>query len=153
MNQCGEKYFLLKQTIEEIISANSSKDQGFIYSAKIDLPKELKLIGCRAIFQRLLIDLINNAKQAYETNLPNKVVLITAKLENEREFSLSVSDGGKGISLFRKKLIKYGGMIFKDHNSTIYEINQLAKKEFKTKLKIISQTNKGTTIKYSFILH
>jgi hypothetical protein len=142
-----EKYFLIADTIKEIVNLSSFSKKEFIFSSKIDLPNEIRIFGSKVVFQMLLLQLIKNARQAYDRNLQNKIILITSKIENEKELSISVTNGGKGFS--------YNTFIFRERNNDldINEINKIIKKNFNGYTKIFSKKNRGTTIKCFFPLN
>lgn len=145
----------VNQTIREAMTLSSLVEKSFIYSYKIDLPKELEIIGNRVVFQELLFCLINQAKKAYSNNFPNKIILLTSKLESEKELSLSVTDGGNGLSFFSKKAIQQSVLTLGDGSkeSDIQKINKKIKKDFGGYLKLFSKKNRGTTIKCFFPLN
>jgi len=150
------KKFFAKKSINEVLNLVKLNQKSFIYSIKLDLPEEIEITGNKIIFQGLLFKLLKNANQAYSfTNFQNKIVLITSKVENSTQISLSVTSGGKGLS-FLEKTIKHNNiLIFRDNNfdCNIRQINQTLKKEFKGKMEIISKKNKGSTLKCYFPLN
>ncbi len=145
----------VNQKIREVITLSSLIKKGFIYSCKIDVPKELEIIGNEAIFQGLIFSLIKQAKKAYPKKIPNKIILLTSKLESEKELSLSITDGGSGISFLSKKLLQQSILILGDGSkeSDLQKINKEIKKEFGGYLKIFSKKNRGTTVKCFFPLN
>lgn len=157
MHPISVKKFPVGQTIREVMTLNSMIENGFIYSCKIDVPKEIELNGNKGIFQELIFSLINRAKLAYQKsgNLQNKIILLTSKLENETEISFSVTDGGDGLSFISKRLLQQSILTLGDgfKESNLQKINKKIKKEFSGYLKIISKKNVGTTIKCFFPLH
>lgn len=155
MNQQVVKSFPINQAIKEVVSLSSASKNNFIYSSKINVPDEVELIGRKALFQELLFKLIGNATKTYQDNLHNKIILITSKIENNKEFSLTVTSGGKGLSFLEKQLIKQNFFVLRDKNQhlNLCEIKRTIKKEFRGYLQIISARNKGTTIKCFFPLN
>lgn len=147
----------LNQSIKEVIKLSSLIEKCFVYSCKIDLPKELEILGNKTIFQGLIFSLINQGKKAYSNldDLPNKIILLTCKLENEKEFSFSITYGGRGLSLLSRKIIQQSILALGDSSkeSDIQKINKRIKKEFNGYLKIFSKKNMGTTIKCFFPLN
>lgn len=155
MNQTEVRKILVDQAIREAISLSSLIEKCFIYSCKIDIPKELEIVGNKVIFQGLIFSLINQAKKAYSSSLSNKIILLTSKLEGEKELSLSVTDGGKGLSFLSKKILKQSVLTLGDGSkeSDIQKINKKIRREFGGYLKIFSRKNSGTTIKCFFPLN
>lgn len=157
MSQTLKREIPINEAIVEIVTLNSLVDKDFIYSCKIDLPKEIKMHGNKTIFQNLVFKLISQAKKSYLNlnNLTNKIILLTCKFEDEKEFSLSVTYGGKGLSYLSKKIIKQNILILRENSeeSDIQKINKKIKKEFNGYLKLFSKKNKGTTIKCFFPLN
>ena len=155
MNQIKKKKFLVNAATREVKQLSALSQKNFIYSFKTNVPSELELCGNKALFQEILFHLINNASKAYQDSLTNRIILITSQIENEKELSISVTHGGKGLSFLQKKLITQIAFIFKEDqtNLNIYQTNQAIKKFFNGHIKIISQKNKGTTIKCYFPLN
>lgn len=147
------KNFPIKKSIEEILELIKLNQKDFVYSIKIDLSKEIKISGNEIIFQGILFKLLKNATKAYSFNdFRNKIILITAKMEDSNKISFSVTNGGKGISFLEKTIGKKNLLVFRDKNSEnyIYQIKQTLKREFKGNLEIISKKNKGSTFKCYF---
>lgn len=150
------KKFLVKEAIDEVLHLIKIKQDTFIYSIKIDLPESIVLDGNKIIFQGLLFKLIEKAKQAYFShNFPNKIILITAKVEGSRMISFSVTHGGKGLSFLEKTMRKQNFFIFREKSSNFdfAQIYQVVKKEFKGKVMLISRKQKGSTFKCYFPLN
>lgn len=154
MDKNKEKSFFLKQTIQEMIILGCFNKKDLISTSKIDIPNETKIFGNRAIFQELLYGLIVNAYLSYGKEFLNKIILFTSQIENEKEVSVSVTSGGKGVSFFQKKLVDGEILLFKNDQKKIdlFSTNEILKKEFGGKLKIFSQKNKGLTVKCFFPL-
>jgi light-regulated signal transduction histidine kinase (bacteriophytochrome) len=150
------KSFLVKRSIEEVLSLSKLRQREFIYSIKIDLPEELRVAGNKTVFQELVIKLLQNASKAYSlNNFQNKIILIVSKIENSNKVSLSVTSGGKGLSFLEKTVLNNNLFIFRERDSDykIQQIIQELKKEFKGNMKVISRKNKGSTFKCYFPLN
>lgn len=154
MDKNKVKSFFVKETIKEIILLGCSNKKDLIYTSKIDIPNETKVLGNKTMFQELIFGLIKNAYLSYGNEFTNKIILFTSKVENKKEISISITSGGKGMSFFQKELVKYSILIFKnDHKKfDICNTNKIIKKEFSGSLTIFSQKNKGLTVKCLFPL-
>lgn len=142
----------VKESIDEIVKLVSIKNSRFLYSSKINLPEELKINGQKKIFQNVVLQLLEKAKSSYDEKLFNLIILITAKIENDHEFSVSVTYSGSGFSFLEKELINRAALLFRENNKNfqICSISRIIKHKFQAKLKIISEKNKGATIKCIF---
>lgn len=146
--------FFVKESIQEIISLVSIKNSNFLYSSKIDLPAELKIKGQKKVFQSIFLFLLEKAKVAYDERLLNMIILITAKIENDHELSLSVTYSGSGFSFLERELINRAALVLNDNykNFQVCKVSKIIKNQFSGNLKIISEKNKGATLKCTFPL-
>ncbi len=150
------KKFLVKTAIKEVLSLVKLKKDATIYSIKIDLPEEMILFGNKIIFQGILFKLLEKANQAYCQNIfSNRIILVTAKIENSKVISFSVTHGGKGLSFLEKTIKTTNLFIFRENhrNTDLAQISHALKKEFKGKVEIISKKQKGATFKCYFPLN
>ena len=150
------KVFLVRKSISEVINLVKLSQRDFIYSIKIDLPEEIKILGNKTIFQGLLLKVLKNATKNYLIeNSQNRIILITSKIENPKTISFSATSGGKGLTFLKRTIGKKSFVIFREKNSDcdIYQINKIIKKEFRGRLEIISKKNKGSTFKCYFPLN
>jgi len=148
--------FFIKKSIEEVLNLAKLNKNEFIYSIKINLPEEIQIAGNKIIFQGLIFKLLKNASQAYSLNdFQNRIILIIAKIESPAKFSLSITNGGRGLSFLEKTIGRQNLFIFREQDSdcSIQQINQTLKKEFKGNIKIISKKNKGATFTCYFPLN
>lgn len=146
--------FFVKESIQEILSLVSIKNSNFLYSSKIDLPVELKIKGQKKVFQSIFLFLLEKAKISYDEKLLNMIILITAKIENDNELSLSVTYSGSGFSFLERELINKAALVLNDNykNFQVCKVSKIIKNKFSGNLKIISRKNKGATLKCTFPL-
>jgi hypothetical protein len=154
--QQATEAFLLKTAIKECLQISKLKHPDFIYLAKINLAATTKIVGNKVIFQSLLFKLLRNARYSYQPQYSkNRVILIIALLKTQQQFSLSISNGGVGLSLLEKKLSQSRFFFLREGSNLqhINKISQIIKKYFHGQLDIISKKHKGQTISCLFPLN
>lgn len=151
LNQ-GRKFFI-ETAIKEILIINSGYKRNLIYSFQNSLPEGTQIKGNKILFQELLICLLNNADESYKTDR-NKTVLVTTKKENKKVV-ISVTDGGVGMSWLEKNLALNKNFSMKENHSGhgLYLVKRIIEEEFLGKIELITEKNRGTTIKCFFPLN
>lgn len=112
--------------------------------------KNLQIIGNQFNFQEALICLLNNAVESYQHLNPNKVIILTAS-HRESNFYLSITDGGVGMNWLQQKVATLPGISYKNKHTGVGLgfAKKVFCKDMGGQLKILSKTNRGTTISVS----
>ena len=139
--------FFIETAIKEILIINSGYKRKLIYSYQNNLPDGIQIKGNKILFQELLICLLNNADEAYQTE-KNKTVLVTTRKENKK-IIISITDGGIGMNWLEKNVALKKNFSMKENHSGngLYLVKKILKEEFMGRIELISQKNRGTTVK------
>lgn len=138
--------FLIETAIKEILIINSGYKRNLIYSYQNNLPDGIQIKGNKILFQELLICLLNNADEAYQTEKNKTVLVITKKTNNK--ILISITDGGTGMNWIEKKMALKKSFSMKENHSGhgLYLVKKIIEEEFMGKIEIITQKNIGTTV-------
>jgi len=101
-------------------------------------------------FFELMTCLIKNGFESYLKESANKVVIVTV-VERRRQLEIQVQDFGSGINALQLILLTSNGYTTKGegHGFGMWFVKRIVEKHFKRKLKVISEVNLGTIIRFS----
>jgi K+-sensing histidine kinase KdpD len=101
-------------------------------------------------FFELMTCLIRNGFESYIKESANKVVIVTV-VERRKQLEIQVQDFGSGINALQLMILTSNGYSTKGegHGFGMWFVKRIVEKHFKRKLKIISEVNLGTIIRFS----
>jgi len=101
-------------------------------------------------FFELMTCLIRNGFESYPGESTNKVVIVTV-VERKKQLQIQVQDFGSGINALQLMILTKNGYSTKgeNHGFGMWFVKRIVEKHFKRKLKIISEVNLGTIIRFS----
>jgi len=101
-------------------------------------------------FFELMQCLINNALESYKKKDKQKLVIVTVVCKNKK-LEIQVQDFGEGATYLTTKLMLNKGFTTKDngHGFGLWFVKDILETNAKSKLKIFSERNYGTTIRFS----
>lgn len=104
-------------------------------------------------FFELMQCLINNALESYKKNDKQKLVFVTVVCKNKK-LEIQVQDFGEGATYLTTRLMLNKGFTTKDkgHGFGLWFVKNILETNAKSKLKIFSEKNYGTTIRFSLPL-
>jgi signal transduction histidine kinase len=107
--------------------------------------KKLQMHGCPDLFAEIVINLINNAAEAYEHNHAEREVVIEL-MPAMQGITLVVGDHGQGMKWWQKTMASWGGVSFKKIKSGLglHRVQRLLHEQFDGKLELISRPGRGT---------
>jgi signal transduction histidine kinase len=107
--------------------------------------KRLLVYGCPDLFAEIVINLINNAAEAYNHNHAKRDIIIDL-LPAMQGITIVVGDHGQGMYWWQKIVVGLRGISFKKIKSGLglYRVNHLLHHQFHGDLRLISRFGKGT---------
>lgn len=139
--------FSPQKALFELIKMNDQTKLKKSLVSRVSLPFKKFLVGNKLLFQEILVCLLNNAFESYQKNTTNKLVFLSAIEENEKCL-ISIVDGGRGMNWWEKNLasLPFNSTKQKHSGLGLFFAKQTIEKDFKGKIIIKSQKNKGTTV-------
>lgn len=141
----------IEQSLEALKTLYKTKDQTcqLIFNVKLSSGSQCLKIN-KLHFMELMLCLIGNGFEAYiPTNLL-KVVIVTA-VEKNKDLEIQVQDFGKGLNVLAFKFLSEKGFSSKKTGNGfgLWFVRQVVEKFFNRKLKIISERDRGTIVRFS----
>lgn len=143
--------FSPKTALHELITLNDGTQLKHHLVSRIFLSSNFTLNGSKLAFQEMMVCLLNNAYESYETRRHHKLVFLNAVL-GKKAFHLSVTDGGKGMGWLSQKLSTTQLYSTKKNHSGLglYFVKKTVEQEFSGHFTLYSRPQKGTTVALSF---
>lgn len=110
-HQQAVSQFSVATSIHESIILSGIKEKSQVI-LQINVPKTTRLLGNKALFQEMLICLLNNAHESYHPDDPYKTVLCTVKQLPEK-LLLEIIDSGSGMNRIAQVVACLDGVSFK----------------------------------------
>jgi len=142
------------QSIEALKTLYRNKDETYQLMFNIKLTSKDQCLRINKLhFMELMLCLIGNGFESYNSANSNKIVIVTA-IEKNKEVEIQVQDFGKGLSVFVFKLWGEAGFSNKKSGKGfgLWFVRQVVEKFFHRKLKIISEKEKGTIVRFNLPL-
>jgi K+-sensing histidine kinase KdpD len=142
------------QSLESLKTLYKNKDETYQLMFNIKLTNKDQCLRISKLhFMELMLCLIGNGFESYAAHNPNKIVIVTA-VEKNKELEIQVQDFGKGLSVFIFKLWGEAGFSNKKSGKGfgLWFVRQVVEKFFHRKLKIMSEKEKGTIVRFSLPL-
>lgn len=101
-------------------------------------------------FFELMTCLIRNGFDSYDKKSRNKVVIVTV-VERKKQLEIQVQDFGSGVNSLQVMMMTQNGYSTKKSGRGfgMWFVKRIVEKHFKRKLKIISEVNSGTLVRFS----
>ncbi len=139
--------FKLEKCIERILSVAHHKAEKSNISLLMDIDSGLVIATCQNLLERVLLNLINNAIDAFDDGAINKKIGISAQSVSSK-ITICISDNGKGIpgNTFHK-IFQRGYSSKKGHSGIgLTYVKSNVETRLKGKLVIKSTQGEGTQI-------
>ncbi|HYD35444.1 MAG TPA: HAMP domain-containing sensor histidine kinase [Vitreimonas sp.] len=139
--------FNILQALHEVIIMFKRPYATHVFLSSLKIPDTGMLIGNKYHFQESLLCVLKNAAQAYEDHATNKLIYLTAHID-EGQLVLRVIDGGHGISWWARVVFKYPyfDTLKKRPGLGLRFVKSIIETHFGGKMMISPVLHKGTTV-------
>jgi signal transduction histidine kinase len=119
------------------------------FNIKLNNKKEAVKLN-RLYFFELMSCLISNGFESYDKRNKNKIVIVTVIVQ-KKQLKIQVQDFGHGVNALQAVLMTQNYYTTKKmgHGFGLWFVKEVVEKHFKRRLKIISEVNQGTIVRFS----
>lgn len=149
---CVKKRFIVKDSIREMLQICKNPEHRGQLVSYLQLTGQESLTGNKLYFQELLICLINNAFQAYQSHDSNQLVVVTASQDGTM-LKIRVVDGGSGFLELNDSLKKHQNTSSKSGGTGLRFVRQVMLDHFGGSVNINSTCHKGSCVECVFPLY
>lgn len=148
-----DQTFNLQQTLNEVVLRHHQPQHAKVVTPVFQLPSNPHISGNAFLFQEAVTCLINNGFEAYDTDQPNKYVLLTA-YEKQDCAILIIGDTGAGIDLLTQHLMHLKGFTLKKtgHGLGVSYAHKIITQHLGGTCKLVSYPDLGTLFMISLPL-
>jgi signal transduction histidine kinase len=143
--------FAPKNALQELLMLNGDTKLKEHVVSRILAPDHFELTGNKLSFQEMVVCLLNNAYESYPSKKRHKPIFLTFGLQ-EKNCTLSVVDGGRGMTWFKQILCTTQLYTTKENHSGLglYFVKKTIEQEFGGRLILQSRLGRGTVVTLQF---
>lgn len=134
--------FLLNKTIKDVVSRLKITNRRLVLIDKSNFPEKTIIGGEKKYFENFFWQLLVKAEASYGENCPNKIILISGRVNNKGKITLNITDGAR---LQRPAILRE-----KSLRNELADSIFLIKNKFSGKLTIITNHKFGKTVSCLF---
>lgn len=150
-NPCHNSCINVAKTLRDLKILFKNKNNSYQLIFNIYLKNNCETLKINQLyFVELMSCMIKNGFEAYAENHSNKVVILTV-VEKNNQLHVQVQDFGQGLGPIHASVASMRGFSTKEDGMGfgMWFVKRIVEQHFRRKLKIFSETDGGTIIKFS----